>query len=463
MIRGLIFDKLGLAKMTDAQGGVRFRQARLTSVAQLVNRILNTFVKFITIPLAVAILGREEYGVWLTLLSLIAWFSISDLGLPAALVNPLAQAIGKGDSKRIRELVSTTSYLLGGIGLAIGGLCIVLALFSPLERILGMSNTAFNWDVRLATMVVVAISLGALVLRLPDAITLSMQKGYWGAIEDSAVIMVSLLCLLLLKIRGGGLIEFALAVTLPNLLGRLGLWCLIVFRFGQDFTPHFKEISRTVLRSVGSDGLTFFAGTWGELLVLQTPNLIIAQLFGAAMVPLFAIPYQLFYSAYALLNTISAPLWPAYAEAKSNHDLTWIRRTHWRVLRESMLLGLVGFSILFVGGSFFIEHWVGAEYVPSLGLLAILFAQFIQWTWNFVFVILLTGLGYIRERMLIVLAFGVLNVILSVMLTNSFGLIGVAAGLFLSMLLTQTWYLPWAIFRKAAWIFQGGGSRAVKP
>lgn len=458
-MRELLLGKLGLAKLSDERNSVRFRQARLTSVAQLANRILNTLVKFITIPLAVTILGREEYGVWLTLLSLVAWLSVSDLGLPAALINPLAQAIGKDDSKRTRELISTTFFLLSGVGLVIGGLCIGLALVLPLERILGLNDPTFSWDVRLATIVVVAISLGALVLRLTDAITLAMQKGYWGAIEDSVALLISLLCLVSLKIRGGGLTEFALAITLPSLFGRLGLWGFLIYRFGQDFAPHIRNISRQALRNVGVDGLTFFAGTWGELLVLQTPNIVIAQLLGAAAVPLFAIPYQLFYSAYVLLNTIATPLWPAYAEAKSKHDWRWIRLTHWRVMRESMLLALVGFTILFVGSSLLIQHWVGAEYVPPMILLAILALQFIQWTWNYVFAILLTGLGFIRERVGIVLVFGVLNVILSVALTQKFGITGIAASLFVSMLLTQTWFLAWVIFRRAHWVFDKGPSQ----
>jgi O-antigen/teichoic acid export membrane protein len=96
---------------------------------------------------------------------------------------------------------------------------------------------------------------------------------------------------------------------------------------------------------------------------------------------------------------------------------------------------------------------VGAQYVPSFGLLAILGVHFIQWTWNYVFVILLTGLGFIRERVAIVISFGVLNVILSVGLTFSFGLIGVVVGLFVSMLITQSWFLTWVIFKRAHWIF----------
>ena len=205
---------------------------------------------------------------------------------------------------------------------------------------------------------------------------------------------------------------------------------------------------------IGINGLTFFVGTWGELLVLQTPNIIIAQLLGAATVPLFAIPFQLYMSAYVLLNSIATPLWPAYAEARANDDFAWIRRTHWRVMKESLFLAFLGFLILGLTGAWLIRFWVGPEYVPPIFMSLIFTIQFIQWTVNYVFVILLTGLGFIRERTGIVLVFGLFNILFIVVFTNIFGLIGVALGLFFAMFLTQTWFLPWITFKKAKWLFE---------
>lgn len=445
---------INIFRKSNSVSATRLRRARLTSIAQLANRFITLGVGFLTIPLAVTVLGREEYGVWLTMVSLITWFAMSDLGLPSALVNPLSAAIGQGNFCRVRELVSTSSLLLASAGILVAGVGCLLILVLPIEHILGMSNTEFNPTVRWAFAILVLLNIGTLPLRLSGMIALSMQKGYWTAIEETFAELVVLLGLGALRVFGGNIAAFALVVTMPVTLGRLTLWLFLCKRFGSDFLPHLRNWSTRTAKSIAPNGIVFLVGALGEMLVLQTPYIIIAQTLGAASVPLFAIPYQLFYSAYVFLNTLANPMWPAYAEAKATGDHNWIRRTHWRITKESMLLAIVGFSALGALSGWFITLWVGPEYVPPTSLLVIFIAQFIQWTWNYVFVVLITGLGFIRERTAIVLVFGFLNVALSILLARYFGIIGVAIAMFIAMLLTQTWFLIWITYHKAQWIFR---------
>ena len=434
-------------------GAIRLRQARKTSLAQIVNRIITTGVGLASIPLAIAILGREEYGVWLIMVSFITWFSMSDLGLPSALMNPLAAAIGLGDSKRIRDLVSTSSLLLAFIGIGVAAIGCVFVLLLPVEQLLGMTNPQFSPPVRWAIVWLVLFNIATLPLRLSGVMALSMQKGYWTAIEETLAELVVLAGLVGLRVLGGNLAMFALVVSVPMAAGRLLLWLFICIRFGTDFAPRLRNWSRQMVKNIMPNGAAFFVGSLGELLVLQTPYIIIARTLGAAAVPLFAIPYQLFYSAFAVLNTIANPLWPAYAEAKAKGDHLWIRRVHWRIMRESMILAILGFSLLGLLSTWFITMWAGPEYIPSTGFVGVLILLFIQWSWNYVFVVLLTGLGLIRERTVIILCFGVLNVIVSTVLTNHIGMNGIAVGMFTTMLLTVTWSTSWAVHKRARWIF----------
>jgi O-antigen/teichoic acid export membrane protein len=294
-----------------------------------------------------------------------------------------------------------------------------------------------------------------MVLRLADVITLAMQKGYWGSLQELLASLLTIGGLVYLKFSGGTILSLALVVVAPSCVARLALWSLIVVRQGVQYLPRWRHSSRDALNLVGRKGLVFFAGTWGELLVLQTPNIVIAQTMGAASVPLFAVPYQVFNSAYILLNTISAPLWPAYAEAKSGQDYDWIRRSHWRVMRETLALAIPGFVVLALIVRLFIRFWAGQPYVPSFLMAWLLALLFVIWSVNFVFVILLTGLGHIRERTYSVLAFGVINLALAIPFANLFGVTGIVVALLVAMTATQTWYLPWVLYHRERWVFLG--------
>ncbi len=444
----------------------RFRKARITMLALLANRALNIGVKFAIIPLSLSVLGREFYGAWLILLSFASWFNMSDAGMSSALMNHLSGAIGRDDRAAIKSLVSTGTILLTVIGLVISAVGILAVFVAPVEQVLGLRDISFQLDIRLTAALLLTVNIGFLSRRLPDVILSSKQQGYWGALSDSieqlaALISVTILYFqsdrLIALVGGQPLVWFALAVTIPPAIGDASLWILVWKRFGHDFVPSIGAFSRPILRVVFRDGWAFFTGMWGELLVIQTPIIVIGQALGASAVPLFAIPYQLFFSAYAAINMIATPVWPAIAEANAVNDRAWISRSFQRILKESMALACVAFCILAIASPFIIKHWVGFQYVPSWPFVFALACLFIQWTWNYVFVVLLTALGFIWFRVLSVIAFGILNVILDILLIRRFDVFGVAVGMNLAMLLTQTWgllfivhrYCKWAIHKKA--------------
>src|SRR6187431_1993179 len=57
-------------------------------------------------------LGKEVYGVWLTMSAFVTWFTFFELGLGNGLRNKLAESIVIGDVELSRSYVSTTYFLL---------------------------------------------------------------------------------------------------------------------------------------------------------------------------------------------------------------------------------------------------------------------------------------------------------------------------------------------------------------
>lgn len=450
-LRQQITERIATRVSQDPTG--RLRRARLTTGAMLANRGFNILTKLVVVPVSISVLGREEYGVWLVLLSMASWLTAADLGVPSALINPLAASIAQNDRTKTRQIVSTAGVLLVIAGLFVSVLGSLAVLYLPMEQLLGMSNHSRNGDVRTAALVVVVTNFGLLGLRLPEAILSGLQRGYWAAIGDATAQVLVLFCLGVLYIRGGGLTSFALAICGPPVLIDVVLLLLIAARYGIDLLPRPQYYSCSTVGLLFKDGAAFFSGAWGEMLVLQTPSFVIAQVLGAASVPLYAISYQLFYSAYGAINMLATPLWPAIAEAVASHDVQWIKTSFDRVFRESALLGIACFSGIALVAPAFVSWWAGPEYRPSYLFCIILAIHFTQWSLNYVFSVLLTGLGYIWPRVWIVVILGCFNIVLSVAFTRTGGVAGLAVAALLAMAMTQTWYLPFFARRHAAWLF----------
>ena len=72
---------------------------------------------FLLVPLTIDFLDTENYGIWLTLSSFIAWFSFFDIGLGNGLRNKFAEAKAKDDLELAKGYVSTAYYTIGSISL----------------------------------------------------------------------------------------------------------------------------------------------------------------------------------------------------------------------------------------------------------------------------------------------------------------------------------------------------------
>src|SRR5689334_4882794 len=104
---------ISLGRIPPANEGQRRYQRIIHSTAMAAGaRGLNLFVGFISVPLAVGYLGRERYGVWITISSLLAFLSITDFGLIGSLLNALADAYGRDDRRQAQRYVASAFWLL---------------------------------------------------------------------------------------------------------------------------------------------------------------------------------------------------------------------------------------------------------------------------------------------------------------------------------------------------------------
>ena len=71
---------------------------------------------FLAVPLTIGYLGRERYGMWMTMSSLLTMLVIVDLGISDGLVNPLAEAVGTAAG----HSVARTQQLLAIDGCRVG-------------------------------------------------------------------------------------------------------------------------------------------------------------------------------------------------------------------------------------------------------------------------------------------------------------------------------------------------------
>src|SRR6476620_1989048 len=82
-------------------------------------------ISFILVPLTIRYVNPTQYGIWLTLSSIVGWFSFFDIGFGNGLRNKFTEAIAKKEYDTARIYVSTTYAVITALAL----FCILIFVF----------------------------------------------------------------------------------------------------------------------------------------------------------------------------------------------------------------------------------------------------------------------------------------------------------------------------------------------
>ncbi|MDQ6810163.1 MAG: polysaccharide biosynthesis C-terminal domain-containing protein, partial [Verrucomicrobiota bacterium] len=154
----------------------------------------------------------------------------------------------------------------------------------------------------------------------------------------------------------------------------------------------------------------------------------------------YSITFHMFAIA-TLLQTLAYPsLWPAYTHAYAQGDYAWIRRTFRANFRIGFLVAVVVVAFLIAFGIPIIRAWAGEAAVPAFTVLLWMGAWNLMLSHLYAASCFLNATGHLSGMTIYGTATAVLNLILSILLVQHYGIAGVIAGTVIAFALAN--YLP---------------------
>lgn len=302
-------------------------------------------ISLILLPVSLKFVSVEQYGVWLTISSILMWTANFDLGLGLGLKNRLAEALAKEDYTLARKYVST-AYTV--IILIMGSLSIIY--FSAAEYInwvkLFNLNETYSELIQRTINVIIYLFFARFVLQLINIILDALQLLYIAKIigTSSQLLILSTIFLLSNKTEGNiyllGLI-FSLAPVLVFTISSF-----IVFSKYDYLRPSFKSIHFSFAKDLYGLGLKFFLIQISMLVLFQTSNILIINFFGPEQVVQYNVAFSLFSMINIAFSTISAPYWTAYTNAWTLGDKEWIKKTNQKLFKIWLFIISAAFIVL---------------------------------------------------------------------------------------------------------------------
>lgn len=424
------------------RGNERNRRAALTSVAGIGSRVLSVAVSLITIPILLHYLGIQRFGIWLTVSAGATWLGLLQLGLGPSLLNRLS-GIGRTDGQAQR-LVSTAwwlSILLGVVGLLPLVLLYELASWS---LIFNVAPGDLAIDARTLTATVWLTVAAGLPLSIPAIVLRARQEGYLAnAFEVAATLARPVVLLVLVRIDTG-MTGLAIGFAVMGIGIGVAAAVLVFGVRNPALRPARTSLDRSLARSLLSEGVAFTGLGIAALVIMSADAIVITQVLGPAAVPPYAVPFSILTLFFGLELSMLDAVWPAYSESAARGDTNWLQSTH-RTLTRTLTLGSLIFGVLLVVlGPAALTLWAGADVVPPTSVLVVFAIIAAVQAYEIPLGRILLSLGHVRRYTLLGFLNAAVNLPVSIVLAQRFGITGVAIGTLAGYLVSGPFLLVWA-------------------
>jgi O-antigen/teichoic acid export membrane protein len=374
------------------------------------------------IPLTINYVNPTQYGIWLTLSSVIAWAAFFDIGLGNGLKNKLATAIALEDYSTARSYISTTYALLGGISVA---LFAVFCLVNPYINWQQILNAPAGMQLNQLALIMFGFFCLQFVVQLINTVlTANQQPAISALLNVTGQALMLLAIFVLTQLKQGSLTDLLLVMA------GIPLLVLIVasnwFYKGnyKIMAPSWQAVNLKYAKEMLGSGSAFLVIQLGALVLYETDNIVITQLFGPQEVTTFNVAYKLFAVILMFFTIIINPFWSAFTEAYTKQDYSWIKGTLHKINKIWLVLSFCAVLMLVLSPLLY-KLWLGGNVSVPMSLSITMCVYTIASIWQTIHLYLLNGVGKIRLQLYLVLGSAIINIPLAVLLGKQIGLAGV--------------------------------------
>ena len=381
---------------------------------------INVLVGIFISPYILHRLGDDAFGLWVLIFSVTGYYGLFDLGIRSSIVRYVAKYSAVDDHEQLNRLISTSLASYTAVCLVCLLLTGVGAFFvSFLFRVSPDFLITARW---LFLMVGTAVALG-FPLGVFGGVLEGLQRFYLLNLTSVTSILLRALLIVIVLKHGGGLLSVAL-ITMGLPLITAGINAVFVFHL-LPLELSRRLIDRTTLKKIANYGGTTFIIIVAGRLRFKTDALVIGTFLSSAAITYFAIGSRLVDYASEVVSSLAQVFVPMSSQSDATGDLARLRKIFVAGNRVCAMVIFPITAMLIILGKSVIEAWVGKRYVAtSYPVLLVLLIPSTLMLAQAASGRILFGMGRHRTWAWVVLAEGVANLILSIVLVRRFGILG---------------------------------------
>lgn len=286
----------------------------LNILAAFLIKGLSLFITFFSMPLYIKYFDNNRVlGVWYTILSVLSWIVICDLGFGNGLRNKFTEAYAKEEFIKAKKYVSSTYVFLSFIVFPIIIFGSFLILCSNLNNFFNISIDVINSRSLKTGVLILFFGICInFVLKSINSIVYAIQK---SSLNNFVSLIISLIPLLFILISSNKGINsnfvslafvHALAINIPLIILSLAIFRSKKLKLCK---PELKYFEFSTAKQMLNIGLQFFIVQIFFMILMSTNEIFIIKFFSVEDIVEYNIYYRLFMVVGSLFMLALTPLW----------------------------------------------------------------------------------------------------------------------------------------------------------
>lgn len=406
--------------------------------------IVSALISVALTPYIIAKLGKAAYGVWILVGSFSSYLGLFDFGIGYAVVRFVARYQQTGEVEKRNEVIATSFYAAALLAVLVLGATVFLiikaaALFNIPADIVGESQ-----------LVILLVGL-SIAFAFPMGIfSEALAGGLWrydlfNKVSLTIAVARTALTVALLEL-GWGLPGLGVAVLAGSLAGYI--WrARLLYTLLPDLSIKLRLVTFNVFRQIGDYTFYSFLLVLSGRIAFYSDSFIVGLYRGVEDIAIFGIAVKLTEYLRQLVFTLTKLFSPVASRYHPDSDKEALKRLFYTGTRLNLLFSIPLAAGLFFWGGPIIRLWIGPAFDYSTVILQILLIGHVLSFTQGISGEILLGVGRHRVFAGLSLLAALINIVLSILLVQKIGLVGVAWGTTIPLAVLSLAYLPAATLR----------------
>lgn len=384
------------------KGHERSVKAKKNIIASFAIKGLSILIGFMMIPITLDYLDEVKYGIWITMTSVLGWFTFFEIGLGNGLKNRLAESLANNDTKEGRIYVSTTYAIISIVVISMAIIFFVANFWIDWTKMLNTGEELAGELSQLALIVFGFFFIRFTLKLISNVLSADQRPALSNMLGPIGNLFTLIIIYILTKTTEGSLIYLGWTLSVVPVLV---LITASIYFYSNDYkkiAPSIKYVDFSYAKDLLSLGVKFFIIQISGLIMFQSSSFIIAQFFGPAEVTPYNIAHKLFSAITMIFTIVISPFWPAFTEAWVKNEINWIRNATKKLFYFWIGLAIFGILLFFISPYFF-DFWIGKEKMEKInitvGLRLSLVIYFLIISFGGIFNMFVNGVGKLGLQM----------------------------------------------------------------